>query len=91
MFSRGKIPKIKDMNKIEKLIMMISLLFTIVAIILMFLYRMDIVKYNLWPFSFSFSLLMLTILYFKYDRITAMVAFLLMFLFIGMGLKSLGL
>jgi len=91
MFNRSNIPKIKDLNKIEKIIFIISLLFTIISILLMFLYKMKVIKIDIWPFTFAFVSLLLSILYFKYDRITSMVGFLLMFLFIGMGLKYLGL
>ncbi|MBP5684385.1 MAG: hypothetical protein J6X02_03915 [Bacilli bacterium] len=69
----------------------ISLLFTLISIILMLLYKMKLIEYDIWPFAFSITSLLLSILYFKYDRITSMVGFLLMFLFIGMGLKQIGL
>ena len=91
MFNRSIIPKFKNLNKIEKIIFIISLLFTIISILLMFLYKMKVIKIDIWPFTFAFVSLLLSILYFKYDRITSMVGFLLMFLFIGMGLKYLGL
>ena len=91
MFNRSNIPKFKNLNKIEKIIFIISLLFTIISIILMVLYKIKVIKVDIWPFAFAITSLLLSILYFKYDRITSMVGFLLMFLFIGMGLKYLGL
>ncbi len=91
MFNRSNIPKFKNLNKIEKIIFIISLLFTIISIILMVLYKIKVFKVDIWPFAFAITSLLLSILYFKYDRITSMVGFLLMFLFIGMGLKYLGL
>ena len=87
MFNRSNIPKFKNLNKIEKIIFIISLLFTIISIILMVLYKIKVIKVDIW----AITSLLLSILYFKYDRITSMVGFLLMFLFIGMGLKYLGL
>ena len=91
MVSRNKLPKYKDLNKFEKGLMILSLIFTISAIVLVFLFRMNVIKYDIWSFAFSITCLILSIIYFKYDRITAMVSFLMMFLFISIGLKGLGL
>ncbi len=91
MFNRNKIPKYKELKKYEKGLMILSLIFTIAAIILVFLFRLKVIKYDIWYFSFSITCLLLSIIYFKYDRITAMVSFLMMFLLLGMGLKVFGL
>ena len=91
LFNRKKLPKFKELNKLEKGLMILSLIFTISAIALVFLYQLKVVKYDIWYFSFSIACLILSIVYFKYDRITAMVSFLMMFLLIGMGLREFGL
>jgi len=91
LFNRQKLPKFKELNKLEKGLMILSLIFTIVSIVLVFLYQLKVVKYDVWPFTFSLACLILSIIYYKYDRVTAIVSFLMMFLLIGMGLKEIGL
>ena len=46
MFNRSNIPKFKNLNKIEKIIFIISLLFTIISIILMVLYKIKVINNN---------------------------------------------
>ena len=91
MVERKKLPKFRDLNKLEKGLMISSLIFTLISIVLVFLYKLNVIKYNIWYFTFAITCLILSIIYFKYDRITAILSLLMLFLMIGMGLKEFGL
>ncbi len=91
MMNRNKLPKFNLMSKCEKMMIISSLFFAFISIIVMLLFKLKVIKCNIYFFGFSITILLVAILYYKYDRITSMVGFLLALLFIGMGLKELGL